>query len=503
MTPRQGVALALISAFIAVVILDLPTAQRWLDAGKDWLVNDFNLFFVGLASLCVPVALWIGLDPRFNVRLGADNETPAFGRLSWFAMLFSAGLASGMIYWATAEPLTHFQANPHLHGAAPLTYAAGVSAITLTVLHWGLHGWAFYVLAGLGIALACYRDQQPLALRSALWPLLGERTHGPLGITVDLIGVLGTVFGVATSVGLAVAGMNAALANLFGIDNSISVQLGIVALVVLLGLGSVLSGVSQGIRRLSVANLVLSLVLMIAVLLIAPTFDVLAMVLAVAGEYLLQSLPMAAWSASTAADLQWQGDWTVFYWGWWLAWTPFVGLFVARISRGRTVREFVLAVLLVPTVVVIVWMSIFGGAALQYELAGASGGSLLDVVNADYSVGTTALIEGMNVLVVPLTALIAVLLFSWLITSLDSATLVICHLLEGDAHRLPGASVSPGAWSKVLWSVLLGGVTAALMLIGGVGALQSASIVVGLPVGLVLILVIVALVRGLLTRHRV
>ena len=319
MAIREVLTLGLIAVFIAGVALDLATAQRLLDAGKYWLVNDLNLFFVGLASLCVPIALWIGLNPRFNVRLGGDSEVPAFTRTSWFAMLFSAGLASGMIYWATAEPLTHLQVNPHLQGAAPLTQAAGISAITLTVLHWGLHGWAFYVPAGLGIALACYRDQQPLALRSALWPLLGDRAHGAMGVGVDVIGVLGTIFGVATSVGLAVAGMNAALANLFGISNSLTIQLGIVALVVLLGLGSVLSGVSQGIRRLSVVNLALSLVLMLAVLFIAPTFELFATIAAVVGEYLVRALPMAAWSASTTKDLQWQGDWTVFYWGWWLA----------------------------------------------------------------------------------------------------------------------------------------------------------------------------------------
>lgn len=503
MSYRQIVTLTLLGCFLAAVMLDLALAQRWLGAAKQWLVSDLNLFFVGLASLCLPIALWVGLDPRFNLRLGADDERPAFGRLSWFAMLFSAGLATGMVYWATAEPLTHFQANPHLQGAAPLSYEAAVSAVVLTVLHWGLHGWAFYVLVGLGIALACYRHQQPLALRSALWPLLGDRTHGPLGATVDVIGVLGTVFGVATSIGLAVAGMNAALSNLFGIDNTLAVQLSIVAGVALLGMASVLSGVSQGIRRLSVVNLWLSLGLMLAVLCIAPTFKVLTMMAHVVGEYLMQALPMAAWSADSAADLQWQGDWTVFYWGWWLAWAPFVGLFVARISKGRTVREFVLGVLLVPTLVVIVWMSIFGGAALLYELEGAASGSLLAVVNADYSVGTTVLIERMGVLVVPLTALVAVLLFSWLITSLDSATLVICHLLSGTAADGPQASeAATGFVGKVLWSVLLGGVTAALMLLGGVSALQSASIVVGLPVGLVMLLVIAALLRGLLATRQ-
>lgn len=498
MSQRQIVPIAMIVGFVAVVALDLTAAQRWLEAGKVWLVNDLNLFFVGLASVCLPVALWIGLDPRCNVRLGPDNARPAFGRWSWFSMLFSAGLASGLVYWATAEPLTHFQANPHLHGAEPLTPAAGVAAITLTVLHWGLHGWAFYVLAGLAIALSAYRDQQPLALRSALWPLLGDRTHGLMGTVVDVIGVLGTVFGVATSLGLALAGMNAALVRLFGLASSDAMQLGILGLVIVFGMLSVLSGVGRGIRQLSLVNLWLSLLLLLAVLFIGPTAVLLGTVVDVFASYVLNAVPMAAWSASSAADLQWQGDWTVFYWGWWLAWTPFVALFIARISRGRTVREFVLGVLLVPTLVVIVWMSVFGGAALSLEQIDAGSGSLLPVINADYSVGTSALISALGILVTPLLGLVALLLFSWLITSLDSATLVVCHL-TGSAID-PDRGVS--ALNKVLWSTLIGAVTAALILIGGVSALQAASIIIGLPVGLVLILMVIALLRSLWLSHR-
>lgn len=496
---RQWLALSAIALFICAVTLDLAATQIALNAVKEFLVRDFAGFFTGLATLCLPLVLWLGLDPRTNIKLGPPDARPVFSRLSWFAMLFSAGLASGLVYWATAEPLTHFQQNPHLGTVAPGTAVAAVSAITLTVVHWGLHGWAFYVLVGLAIAIAVYRHDQPLALRNALWPLLCARSHGPLGIAIDLIGVLGTVFGVATSIGLAVAGMNVALAKLGGFEPSLNQQLLIVAGVGLLGLLSVLSGVARGIRRLSVVNLWLSLLLLAAVLTIGPTGFLLQTMAAVAVDYGVNAVPMVLWTATEPSDQQWQGDWTIFYWGWWLAWTPFVGMFIARISAGRSVREFVLGVLLVPTLVVLVWMSVFGGAALYNELPTTVGAadSLLPAVNADYSVGTTALIEQLGVLVLPLTVLLAVLLFSWLITSIDSATLVICHLLGGGGNDLHVTVAN-----KWLWSCLLALVTGALMLMGGVPALQAASIVVGLPVGLVLIAIALSLVKVLFSEPR-
>ncbi|MGI9323800.1 MAG: BCCT family transporter [Pseudomonadales bacterium] len=496
---RQWFALLSIALFIAAVAVDLDATQVALNAVKEFLVRDFAIFFTGLATVCLPLVVWLGLDPRANIRLGPPGSRPVFSRLSWFSMLFSAGLASGLVYWATAEPLTHFQQNPHLGNAEPGTAVAAISAITLTVVHWGLHGWAFYVLVGLAIAIAVYRYDQPLALRSALWPLLGARSHGPVGIGIDLIGVLGTVFGVATSIGLAVAGMNVALANLGGFEPSLQQQLVIVAGVGILGLMSVLSGVARGIRRLSVVNFWLSMLLLGAVLIIGPTRFLLQTIGDVAVDYGAKAVPMVLWTATDPGDQQWQGDWTIFYWGWWLAWAPFVGLFIARISAGRSVREFVLGVLLVPTLVVIVWMSVFGGAALYNELPQTPNAttSLLPLVNADYAVGTTALIEQLGVLVLPLTVLLAVLLFSWLITSIDSATLVICHLLGGG-----GKDLHVSVMSKWLWSCLLALVTGALMLMGGVPALQAASIAVGLPVGLVLIVIVLSLVKVLFSEPR-
>ena len=337
-TIREWIALLITGGFVVATASSLDVASEAFIAARDYVVAAFDWFFTGVASLCLLAVAWIGADPRFNVRLGRDDERPEFSNLAWFAMLFSAGLASGVLYWATAEPLLHFQGNPHLamEGARPLSEQAAQTAVTLTVFHWGLHGWGFYVLTGLAIAYFSFRRGLPLALRSALYPVLGEQVHRWPGFLVDLLGVMGTVFGVATSIGLAVAGMNAAMSALFGIQINVTNQLLIVGLVSVLGILSVISGVSHGIRRLSELNVYLSAGLLLAILLIGPTIYLLGFVVSSLGDYAARVIPMGWWTASSAKGQAWQSSWTVFYWGWWLAWAPFVGLFIARVSRGRT-----------------------------------------------------------------------------------------------------------------------------------------------------------------------
>ncbi|MDH3643790.1 MAG: BCCT family transporter, partial [Gammaproteobacteria bacterium] len=278
---REWIALLITGGFVVATASNLDVANEVFVAARDYVVAAFDWFFTGLASVALLAVAWIGADPRFNVRLGQDHERPEFSKLAWFAMLFSAGLASGVLYWATAEPIIHFQGNPHLamEGASPLSERAAQTAVTLTIFHWGLHGWGFYVLTGLAIAYFSFRRGLPLALRSALYPLLGERVHGWPGYLVDLIGVIGTVFGVATSIGLAVAGMNAAMGELIGIEINVTNQLVIIGLVSVLGVLSVISGISQGIRRLSELNVYLSAALLIAVLIIGPTGYLLGFVL--------------------------------------------------------------------------------------------------------------------------------------------------------------------------------------------------------------------------------
>ncbi|MEE2664938.1 MAG: BCCT family transporter [Myxococcota bacterium] len=487
------VAVATVAAFVVGSAVSIEAASAILVAARDWVIHYFGWLFVLVATLAVVVVAGLAIHPRAGERLGPAGSRPEFGNLAWFAMLFSAGLASGVLYWATAEPITHQQGNPFIGGyGGEGGRAAVTTAMRLTVLHWGLHGWAFYVLAGLGIAIYSYRHGRPLTFRSAFYPLLGPKyiDRWP-GLAVDLIAVFGTVCGVSTSIGLSAAAMNATLGSLFQIDVDISNQIVIVFAVCLLGTLSAVSGLARGIRRLSEANVWLSALLLIAFAVVGPTTFLAGLFVETLIDYVVHVLPTGMWLAETPEHEEWQAAWTLFYWGWWLAWTPFVGLFIARISRGRTVREFCVAVMLVPTLVTIVWMSVFGGTALYQEIA--SPGSVSAAVNQDYSLGIATVIDnlGRPTIGVLLTGTAALLLLTWLITSLDSATLVMCHLLGTDE----------AAPAKVFWGVALAMTTTVLLLAGGLPALQAASIVIGLPLALLMVLLIGGILRDLAKRR--
>lgn len=488
----RWLALSLLTLLVAISAISIETASALLIGAKDQVVDYFDWLFVGVATGALLVVALLGIHPRANVRLGSDDEVPEFSRFSWFAMLFSAGLASGLLYWAAAEPILHFQANPFLDrdGIEPSTQAAVQTALRITIFHWGLHGWGLYVLGGLAIGIYGYRHGRALTIRSALYPVLGERwvDRWP-GHAVDLIALLGTVFGVATSIGLSAAALNATLTPLIGLEVGASNQIGIVFFVSALGVLSAISGVGRGIRRLSEVNVWVSAAFLLPILFLGPTVELLGLILSSAADYLVTFVPTGAWLGSSAAEREWQAAWTVFYWGWWLAWMPFVSLFIARISKGRTVREFVVAVMCVPTLVIIVWMVVLGGTALDQELTNP--GTLSVAVNQDYSLGIPHLLKqlaGPGV-AFALSCVAAFLLFTWLITSLDSATLVICHLIEK-----PDATAQ-----QVIWGVVLASVTSALIAVGGLTALQAASIVIGLPLAGVTILIGGGLLKDLFT----
>jgi len=488
----RWIALSLLVLLIAISAISIESANALLIGAKDQVVDHFDWLFVGVATGALLVVALLGVHPRANVRLGAEGDLPEFSRFSWFAMLFSAGLASGLLYWATAEPILHHQANPFLDrdGIEPSTRAAVQTAMRITIFHWGLHGWGMYVLGGLAIGIYGYRHGRALTIRSALYPVLGERwvDRWP-GRAVDLIALLGTVFGVATSIGLSAAALNATLTPLIGLEVGASNQIGIVFFVCALGVLSAISGVGRGIRRLSEINVWVSAAFLLPILFLGPTLELLGLILSSAADYLVTFLPTGTWIGTSTAERDWQAAWTVFYWGWWLAWMPFVSLFIARISRGRTVREFVVAVMCVPTLVIIVWMVVLGGTALDQELTNP--GTLSVAVNQDYSLGIPTLLKqlaGPGV-AFALSSVAAFLLFTWLITSLDSATLVICHLIEK-----PDATVQ-----QVTWGVVLASVTSALIAVGGLTALQAASIVIGLPLAGVMILIGGGLLKDLLT----
>jgi len=474
----RGATLALLGSGVAASLLLGESANQALGALKAAVVSSFDWLFIGVATGTLLFVIGLALHPRSNVRLGADDSEPEFSRFSWFSMLFSAGLASGLLYWAAAEPVLHFQDNPFRGEAA--SAAARASALRITIFHWGLHGWGMYVLGGLAIGLYSYRFGRALTIRSALYPVFGDQwiDRWP-GYGVDFLALLGTIFGVATSLGLAAAAMNATLHSLLGLEMSVASQVGIVAAVSAFGVVSALSGVARGVRRLSEVNVAISAVFIATIFVLASSGDLLFLGFTSAADYFWNVIPLGLWRGETEAQRAWQGDWTVFYWGWWMAWMPFVSLFIARISKGRSVREFVAAVLAVPTLVIIIWMTVLGGTALEQELGVP--GSVSAAVGVDYSHGIVQVIDNLASprIAFGLTACAAFLLFTWLITSLDSATLVITQLVDR-------AEDGP---QKALWGGVLAAVTAALIYTGGVGALQAASIVIGLPLAFVMLLI--------------
>jgi len=476
--------------FVGFAAFDTEQARILFLSIKDEVVSRFDLFFNWTVSLVLLLVIATCFHPRASVRLGKEDDRPEFSYLAWFSMLFSAGLASGLLFWGTAEPITHMLNNPFLamRGELPGTAEAAITAVSVTTFHWGFHGWGLYVLVGLCIALGAYRYDLPLTFGTAFAPLLGFKTL-PTGVAqlIDVIAVLGTVFGVATSIGLAVSGMNATLSSLIDIEMSLTNQIAIVVLVSCLGVFSAISGVKKGIRILSEVNVWISVGLVMVVIVVGPTQWLFEVFIGSSVDYLVNFIPMGFWTAESKVNMGWQSAWTVFYWGWWLAWAPFVGLFVARISKGRTMREFIIAVLFVPVLIILLWMSVFGGTAAHQELQLA--GSVSEIVVADYSQGIVTIFTnlGSDGLRQVLVSVAAFLLFTWLITSLDSATLVLCHLLRVDHLQ----------WMKVFWGFMLGAVTCILIMVGGISALQAASIIVGLPLAFLILGIAAGLVRYL------
>ena len=484
-------SMVMIIAFVAFTIQDVEYSGAIFSVGKDFIINTLDWFYVLVVNLTLFFVFWLLISRFGDVKLGKEDDEPDFSTFSWICMLFSAGLGSGLIYWGVAEPMYHIQDNPFISraGIEGGSVEAASTAILITDFHWGLHGWALYVLVGLSLAYFAYRRDLPLTLRSALYPILKEKVYGPWGHLVDLIGVFGTIFGLATSLGLGVTPIAAGMAKLGWMENTLTNQLILVGLITIAGTASAASGVGRGVRILSECNVWASLGLLLLFLVLGPTAFILGMTITSAGDYLWNVIPMGFWIDGDP-ERQWQSWWTIFYWGWWIAWCPFVGLFIARISKGRTIRQFCFCVLLVPVSVVVLWMGVFGSAATGVDLFYDAG--VVDAVNGDYATGVFQTVAGFgyDVLVTPITVLITVLLISWFVTSSDSGTLVMCTMLSmGDEH--------PPIRFRIFWGITAGVVAGVLMLAGGLAALQTASIVAGLPIAIILLLMAYGMINTL------
>ena len=498
-------SLGMVLAFVAFTVLDVEGAGRVFAGVRTWIESTLGWSYV--VSVCVVLAacLYVMCSRHGKVRLGDDDAQPEFRTFSWLAMLFSAGLGIGLLFFSISEPLLYFDNsgsfgypnNPHADsaGATAMDETRAVDAMRVTYFHWGLHGWSVYVIVGLCLAYFGFRKKLPLTLRSALYPIIGERIYGPVGHAVDLLAVFGTVFGVATSLGLGVKQMAAGLATLFGAVPDITMQITITVVISAAATLSAVSGVARGIRIISEWNIYLSVILLAFFLFFGPFEWLIGFFGKTVGDYLWNLVPMGLWIAQEPGEATWQGGWTVFYWGWWIAWAPFVGMFIARISRGRTIREFTIGTMFVPTGVGIIWLCLFGGNALHMELHAVGGvgtAGILDLVRewqleaALY--GTIERMTDMPWLVWSMSALATFLLATWFITSSDSGTLVIATMLSmGDDH--------PPRRFRVIWGAAIGTVAAALLVADGLQALQAASIAAALPVCVILL----AMTAGVIT----
>ena len=488
-------AAVLLAIFALVAAIWPDQMDEALVTANTNVVQKIGWWYVAVVTGFVAFSLWIALSPMGEIVLGKDDEEPEFGVKSWFAMLFAAGMGIGLVFWGVAEPLNHFASPPPGSPAGDESQTAR-TALDTTFLHWGLHAWAIYVVVGLAIAYAVHRKGRPISLRYALEPLFGERVLGRWGDLIDVIAVVGTLFGVATSLGFGVTQLGAGLNFLGFVDNAGNGLLVVlIVIITAIALASVVSGVDKGIKLLSNINMGLAGVLLLLVLILGPTVFLLSDFVTQIGSYLQNFLNLSFNVRPFQEDgAAWLSSWTTYYWGWWMSWAPFVGVFIARISRGRTVRQFITGVLLVPTAITFLWFSVLGGSAIYTEVFGGGG-----LVAEDGTVSTnTALFQLLDTL--PMATVLSViamfLIVVFFVTSSDSGSFVVAMLSEG-------GNLNPPVWNRVFWAVMEGVVAAVLLVAGGLGALQTTAILVAAPFSVVMVLMAVATGKALMAENKI
>ncbi len=481
--PVFWISSILIIFFITItLVVGEPMEQIFEDVQK-WISDVGGWFFVLVVNLFLAFSLAIAFSRFGSIRLGGKTAEPDFSKTSWFAMLFSAGMGIGILFWSVGEPVLHYVTPPTGEGG---TIFSAEKSMQYTFLHWGFHAWGIYALVGMSLAFFAFNKKLPLTISSVFHPLIGDRINSGLGKAINILAVLATLFGLATSLGLGVQQVNAGLSHLTNIPESITVQVILLAIITLIATGSVLAGMASGVRRLSQMNIAIGAIFLIFIIVIGPTLFIMGSFIQNIGAYLNNFFEISFWT-ETYQQTDWQQDWTVFYWAWWISWSPFVGMFIARISRGRTIKEFVLGVLLVPSLVTFLWLSSFGGSALFLELNNIA--DLTTAVQENVAISLFVLLEQFPLGV--LASIVGILLItSFFVTSADSGSLVIDSLTAGGKLDAP-------VQQRVFWAIVKGVVAAVLLIGGGLGALQTASIVTGLPFAIVLIIMAYSLVLGL------
>lgn len=446
------------------------------------ITRDFGWFYLWVVLGLVVMALLLAFSRYGDLKLGAEDDEPEFSIGAWFAMLFAAGMGIGLVFWGVAEPISHYGAPPP--GIAAQSPEAANAAMRYSFFHWGLHPWAVYSIVALAIAFFQFRKGGSALVSTAVQSLPWSWARG-LGPVVNVLAVIATAFGVAASLGMGALQINSGLAAVAGLPVSAASQVGIIVVTTLLFLASAITGVTRGIKWLSTFNLIVAGLLALAIFVLGPTVAIIDTFTTTLGSYVSEFVRMSL-RMTPFRDSGWVGGWTVFYWAWWVSWSPFVGLFIARVSRGRTIREFILGTVLAPSLAAFVWFSVFGGTALNLEIM--QGVPIAEAVSADVSTALFAMFEAL-----PMGAVMAgvatVLVLVFFVTSGDSAVLVLGMMSSG-------GNENPGARVKIVWGVLVSGIAISLLLAGGLKAVQTATIVFALPFALVIVLMTIALWRG-------
>lgn len=476
------ITFALVILTVAFGVIAPETFEKATGTIRSFISTSFGWYYLMLMAIILILVFIIIISPYGKIRLGKDTDRPEFSTLTWISMLFSAGMGIGLVFYGASEPLSHFAVQPAT--ADPGTDAAFKEGLQRTYYHWGIHVWAMYGLIALSLAFFQFRKGEPALISSTLKPIFGKKMEGPLGTLVDVLAVFATVFGVATSLGFGAAQINGGLAYLFGVPQESWVQFVIIAVVTVLFVISAWSGLNKGIKYLSNTNMVLAVILLILVLVLGPTLLILNMFTETFGNYFQNLISLSFQSAPLDAENRsWLNDWTIFYWAWWISWAPFVSMFIARVSKGRTIREFLIGVVLTPTIFGAFWFAAFGTTAIDTQKSG------VDLTSFPTEQTLFAMFSEMPLGFVM--SLFAILLVStFFITSADSATFVL-------GMQSTNGSLLPSNQIKILWGVAQSLVAAILLSVGGLTAVQNTIIVAALPFSFVMILMIFALFKAL------
>lgn len=496
-----AVSAVLIILFVAMTLAFHDRAQPLFTHVRDWLTSHMDWFFLTAGDLFVVVCLVLIFTPLGKVRLGGTEARPDYGYMSWFAMLFAAGMGIGLMFYGVSEPLSHFKAAldgtsvengvrtdwAPLAGALDNNSAAHDLGMAATIYHWALHPWAIYAVLALGLALFAFNKGLPLTMRSVFYPLLGERVWGWPGHIIDILAVLATLFGLATSLGLGASQAASGLNYLFGIPMGTTTQIVLVIGITCLATMSVLAGLDSGVKRLSEINMALAALLMVFVIIVGPTLAIATGFFTNLLSY-VEHLPALA-NPAGREDVNFVHGWTAFYWAWWISWSPFVGMFIARVSRGRTVREFMTCVLVIPSLACVLWMTVFGDTAISQYISGYT-----DVVKAELPVKLFAMLDALPLS--QITSFIGiVLVIVFFVTSSDSGSMVIDTISAGGKVESPVPQ-------RVFWCTFEGLVAISLILGGGLVALQAMAVSTGLPFTFVLLIAMVSTIKGLASEPR-